>query len=91
VGDESALNGHHLRIHQPAWPRVCVSEEPGRPPLETLADVLRRRRLLLALDNCEHLIARCLAGLGRVAMDLGALGMSIWAERPVAIRPRHVH
>ena len=33
-----------------------VSEEPGRPLLETLADVLRRRRLLLALDNCEHLI-----------------------------------
>src|SRR6266404_7599897 len=36
-----------------------VSEEPGRPLLETLADVLRRRRLLLALDNCEHLIDGC--------------------------------
>jgi predicted ATPase len=36
-----------------------VSEEPGRPLLETLADVLRRRRLLLALDNCEHLIDAC--------------------------------
>jgi predicted ATPase len=36
-----------------------VSEEPGRPLLETLADVLRRRRLLLALDNCEHLIDVC--------------------------------
>jgi predicted ATPase len=36
-----------------------VSEEPGRPLLETLADVLRQRRLLLALDNCEHLIDVC--------------------------------
>ncbi len=36
-----------------------VSEEPGRPLLETLADVLRRRRLLLALDNCEHMIDAC--------------------------------
>ncbi len=36
-----------------------VSEEPGRPLLETLADVLRRRRLLLALDTCEHLIDAC--------------------------------
>jgi predicted ATPase/tetratricopeptide (TPR) repeat protein len=36
-----------------------VSEEPGRPLLETLADVLRRRRLLLALDNCEHLLDVC--------------------------------
>ena len=38
---------------------VGVSEEPGRPLLETLADALRPRRLLLALDNCEHLIDAC--------------------------------
>jgi predicted ATPase/tetratricopeptide (TPR) repeat protein len=36
-----------------------VSEEPGRPLLETLADVLRQRRLVLALDNCEHLAGAC--------------------------------
>jgi len=33
-----------------------VSEEPGRPLLETVADVLRRRRLLLALR--EYAAAR---------------------------------
>ena len=38
---------------------VGVGEEPGRPLLETLADALRSRRLLLALDNCEHLIDAC--------------------------------
>ena len=38
---------------------IGVSEEPGRPLLETLADALRPRRLLLALDNCEHLIDAC--------------------------------
>src|SRR5215831_20003108 len=38
---------------------VGVGEEPGRPLLETLADALRPRRLLLALDNCEHLIDAC--------------------------------
>jgi predicted ATPase/DNA-binding CsgD family transcriptional regulator len=38
---------------------VGVAEEPGRPLLETLADALRERRLLLALDNCEHLIDMC--------------------------------
>ena len=36
-----------------------VSEEAGRPLAETLADALRPRRLLLALDNCEHLIDAC--------------------------------
>ena len=35
---------------------IGVSEEPGRPLLETLADALASRQLLLALDNCEHLI-----------------------------------
>ena len=38
---------------------IGVSEEAGRPLLDTLADALRARRLLLALDNCEHLIQAC--------------------------------
>jgi predicted ATPase/DNA-binding NarL/FixJ family response regulator len=38
---------------------IGVHEEPGRPLLETLADALRPRRLLLALDTCEHLIDSC--------------------------------
>jgi predicted ATPase/DNA-binding NarL/FixJ family response regulator len=38
---------------------VGVTEEPGRALLDTLADALRSRRMLLALDNCEHLIDAC--------------------------------
>jgi predicted ATPase/DNA-binding CsgD family transcriptional regulator len=38
---------------------IGVGEEPGRPLLDTLADALRPRRLLLALDNCEHLVEAC--------------------------------
>jgi predicted ATPase/DNA-binding winged helix-turn-helix (wHTH) protein len=36
-----------------------VHEEATRALLDTMLDVLRRRRLLLILDNCEHLIERC--------------------------------
>jgi predicted ATPase/DNA-binding winged helix-turn-helix (wHTH) protein len=36
-----------------------VHEEASRPLLDTVLDVLRRRRMLLILDNCEHLIERC--------------------------------
>jgi non-specific serine/threonine protein kinase len=36
-----------------------VHEEPARPILTTLIDYLRARRLLLIVDNCEHLIAAC--------------------------------
>jgi non-specific serine/threonine protein kinase len=36
-----------------------VREDPGRPLLATLADTLRSKRLLLVLDNCEHLVLAC--------------------------------
>jgi predicted ATPase/DNA-binding SARP family transcriptional activator/DNA-binding CsgD family transcriptional regulator len=35
---------------------VKVPEQPGRSLSETLVDALREKRLLLVLDNCEHLI-----------------------------------
>jgi predicted ATPase/DNA-binding CsgD family transcriptional regulator len=38
---------------------IGVGEEPGRPLLDTLADALRPRRMMLLLDNCEHLIGAC--------------------------------
>jgi predicted ATPase/DNA-binding CsgD family transcriptional regulator len=36
-----------------------VRLEPGRPVLEALAAAVGGRRLLLVLDNCEHLIGGC--------------------------------
>jgi predicted ATPase/DNA-binding XRE family transcriptional regulator len=36
-----------------------VREQPDRPLLTTLTAALAARRLLLALDNCEHLLAAC--------------------------------
>ena len=36
-----------------------LKEEAGRPLLETLVAHLRSRRLLLVLDNCEHLVHAC--------------------------------
>jgi predicted ATPase/class 3 adenylate cyclase len=36
-----------------------VREVPGRSILATLGEALRPRRLLLVLDNCEHLVAAC--------------------------------
>ena len=39
-----------------------VREAPGVPLLESLTAFLQRRRLLLVLDNCEHVIQAC-AGL----------------------------
>lgn len=36
-----------------------VREEPNRPLLSTLSEHLRSKRMLLLLDNCEHLIQAC--------------------------------
>jgi non-specific serine/threonine protein kinase len=36
-----------------------VGEQPGRHLVETVVNYLRSRRLLLLLDNCEHLIEAC--------------------------------
>ena len=38
---------------------VGVREDPGHPLLATLTDALRPKRLLLVLDNCEHLLDAC--------------------------------
>jgi non-specific serine/threonine protein kinase len=47
-----------------------VQEAPGPRPAKSLADVLRRRRRLLVLDNLEHL----LPGAAAVVLDLLAAG-----------------
>ncbi len=38
---------------------VGLREVPGRGLLETLAEYLRARRVLVVLDNCEHLLGAC--------------------------------
>ncbi len=36
-----------------------VTGQPGRPALETLLDALAPQRILIVLDNCEHVIGEC--------------------------------
>src|SRR5215510_117851 len=58
---------------------VAVRERVDRPLLDTLAEVLRPARLLLVLDNCEHLVTGCGAvaqALRRACPDLRILATS---------------
>lgn len=77
-----------------------ISEEPGRPLADTLADALASRRLLLALDNCEHLIDSCaqlsrriLAGSPSVTLVLTSReplrvpGETVWPVPPLSVTP----
>ncbi len=38
---------------------LTVQEQPGRAMLDSLVDFLRRKELLLLLDNVEHLVRQC--------------------------------
>ena len=56
-----------------------LREEVGRTPGQTLAGYLGDRRLLLLLDNCEHLVSACAAlvdGLLRTCPRISVLATS---------------
>jgi predicted ATPase/class 3 adenylate cyclase/Tfp pilus assembly protein PilF len=38
---------------------IGVTEAPGKPLVQTLVDFLKVKRLLLVLDNCEHVLDSC--------------------------------
>lgn len=56
-----------------------VKEEPNRSLTQTLCDFLKTKRLLLVLDNCEHLLQACtwlVDSLLRASPDLKVLASS---------------
>lgn len=52
LADERALPGYVAGV-------LRLREEAGRPLLATLQDYLESKRILLLLDNCEHLLDAC--------------------------------
>jgi len=46
-------------VAQALMTALDLREVPGQPPAETLVDRLRTKRILLLIDNCEHLIFQC--------------------------------
>lgn len=77
-----------------------VRDEPGRPLLNTLYDWLRGKRLLLILDNCEHLLDACARFASGVLQQnatvqlltssreaLGIAGEVIYAVPPLLLPP----
>ena len=61
-----------------------VREAAGRPLAEALRDYLREKRLLLVLDNCEHLLAAAAAVVA--ALLRRAPGCTVLATSREALR-----
>jgi non-specific serine/threonine protein kinase len=75
-----------------------VREQPNRPLPDTLVEALRDRKMLLVLDNCEHLVEACAAlvdGLLRFCQNLwvlatsrealGVAGETAWPVPPLSL------
>lgn len=62
-----------------------VTEEPGHPLLATLADALRPRRVLIGLDNCEHLVDACARVCHRLLASSPGLLMITTSREPLRI------
>jgi predicted ATPase/DNA-binding CsgD family transcriptional regulator len=64
---------------------IGIDEEAGRPLLETLTEALRPRRLLLMLDNCEHLIDACARLCQRLLADSPLLRVIATSREPLRV------
>jgi len=56
---ELAPLGDPTRVPRAVAAALGIPEYPGRPADEAVADFLRRKILLLVLDNCEHVLPAC--------------------------------
>jgi len=71
----AALSAPRL-VPQAVAQAVGVKEEPTRPLMETLSDYLASKKLLLVLDNVEHLLDPCVHlvdGIVRRSPDINML------------------
>ena len=78
-----------------------IREEPGHPLIHTLIENLKRKSLLLVVDNCEHLVEACarlvdalLAGCSHVRIlatsreALGVTGEIVWRVPSLSVPHR---
>jgi predicted ATPase/DNA-binding CsgD family transcriptional regulator len=56
---ELARLGESERVPEAVARALHVAEQPGRTTVEGVLEALRDKRLLLVLDNCEHVLSAC--------------------------------
>jgi predicted ATPase/class 3 adenylate cyclase/DNA-binding NarL/FixJ family response regulator len=62
-----------------------LPDQPGRPTMDTVSAFVRDRKMLLILDNCEHLLAAC-GALVVALLDVGsAVSLLATSREPIGI------
>jgi predicted ATPase/DNA-binding CsgD family transcriptional regulator len=64
---------------------IGIAEEQGRPLLDTLTDALRPRTMLIALDNCEHLIDACAMVCQRLLATAPEVRLLVTSREPLRV------
>ncbi|MDP9332726.1 MAG: tetratricopeptide repeat protein [Actinomycetota bacterium] len=68
-----------------------VREQSGRPILETLIDALQDRRILIVLDNCEHVIETTANLADRLVQACPNVHILATSREPMGIGGEHVY
>jgi non-specific serine/threonine protein kinase len=82
---ELAPLGEPRRLAQLVAGVFGLQEEPRRQLREVLIDALRPRRLLLLLDNCEHLVAACAELADALLRACPRIGILATSREPLRI------
>jgi predicted ATPase/DNA-binding CsgD family transcriptional regulator len=92
------LTDPHL-IPQALAKKLNVAEQPGRPLVDGILDMLHGKQLLLVLDNCEHMLSACVQLVETLMMlpdisilttsreALGMTGEILYPLPPMALPP----
>jgi predicted ATPase/DNA-binding SARP family transcriptional activator len=69
---------------------VGIADRPGSGALETLVAELRNRRLLLLLDNCEHVIRSAAELAARLVTECHSVSILATSREPLAVTGERV-
>jgi predicted ATPase/DNA-binding CsgD family transcriptional regulator len=68
-----------------------IRQEPGRPVLDTLVDAVGRGRLLVLLDNCEHVLGACAKLADALLRGCPNLALLATSREPLGIEGEQVY
>jgi predicted ATPase/DNA-binding CsgD family transcriptional regulator len=68
-----------------------VRQEPGRPALDSLVEAVGGRRLLVLLDNCEHVIGACAKLADALLRGCPNLALLATSREPLGIDGERVY
>lgn len=68
-----------------------VREEPGRPVQESLVAALRSRKMLVVLDNCEHVIGEAATLVETLAAGCPEVAILATSREPLRVPGEHVY